>query len=131
MGLEKDYMERELKKLVLMLTGLIEKTSGLSAKNSKETIQNIDTTFQNQFGFTLKELSEMSDSDLLERTENLHPSALDKLTELLFTLVTKQTLTDIDPKLAHKTIVIIDYLNDHSDTFSLQRMQMRSVLNHE
>ena len=126
-------MERELKKLVLMLTGLIEKTSGLSAKNSKETIQNIDTTFQNQFGFTLKELSEMSDSDLLERTENLHPSALDKLAELLFTLVTNDSFSEFNSdlnknQLARKAMFFIDYLNDHSDTFSFQWMQMKTTL---
>ncbi|GAA4281637.1 hypothetical protein [Gaetbulibacter aestuarii] len=133
MGLEKDFMERELKKLVLLLTGLIEQVGGLSSKNANETLPDIDSTIQKEFGFTLRDLSKMGDKDLLENAENLHPSALEKLSELLFTLVTNDAfskiVTDIDKnELAHKTIVIIDFLNDQSDTFSLQRMQMRAVL---
>ena len=133
MGLEKDYMERELKRLVLMLTGLIEKATGLKANNAIAEIPELNETLEKEFGLTLESLSQMTESELQQKAETIHGSALEKLSELVYTLITNPELPDQSEYynkalLRSKAIFLIDYLNDHTDTFSLQRMNMKMVL---
>lgn len=133
MKVEKDFIEREIQKLNLLLTTLIEKISGLNSNNAKSGIAEVNETLKSEFDLTLQDLTQMENSELVKQVEKLHESHTDKLIELMYQIVIKAELPvsneDYDKrKIALKTILLIDFLNEKSNTFSMKRMNIKNVL---
>ena len=135
MKVEKDFIKREIQKLTLLLSTLIEKISGLNSNNAESGIKEINEALQSEFDLTLQSLTQMENSELLKQVEKLHESHTEKLAELMYQIVIKAELPDSNEdydkrKIARKAILLIDFLNEKSYTFSMNRMNIKNVLQH-
>ena len=77
----------------------------------------------------------MENTEFLKRIKELHESHTEKLLELIYEIVTKTELSDLNEdydkkKISQKGIVIIDFLNKETNTFSMNRMNIKNALQH-
>ena len=75
----------------------------------------------------------MDNSELKECIFKLHESHSEKIAELIYEIVIKKESIDLGEnfeksKIAQKGIIIIDFLNENSTTFSMKRMNMKNEL---
>ncbi|TNJ40919.1 hypothetical protein KFZ70_00560 [Tamlana fucoidanivorans] len=133
MEVEKDLIKREIQKLTLLLNSLIEKISGLNSNSSKSGIEEVNETLKSQFDLSLDRISEIETSELINRIAEFHESHTEKIAELIYEVVMQIESTDFGQhceksKLAKKGIIIIDFLNEQSNTFSMKRMNIKNAL---
>ncbi|MBZ9652189.1 hypothetical protein [Psychroflexus montanilacus] len=129
----KDYLEREVEKLSLMLISLIEKVMGLNANTTSDELDEIDATLQGELDLNLGKVSEMESKEFLDYISDFHETHLKHLSELLYQLVLKTDSQKLNqkldtPKIADKAILLIDVLDQKSKTFSIERLQMKEHL---
>lgn len=129
----KDYLEREIEKLSLMLVSLIEKVTGLNANTASDELDEIDTTLQGELDLNLGKIGEMESEEFLDHISTLHEAHLNYLAELLYRLILKTDLPKLNqkldtPKIAKKAILLINILDQKSKTFSMERLQMKDHL---
>jgi len=129
----KDYLEREIEKLSLMLVSLIEKVTGLNANTASDELDKIDTTLQGELDLNLVKIGEMESEEFLDHISTLHEAHLNYLAELLYRLVLKTESLKLNqkldtPKIAKKAILLINILDQKSKTFSMERLQMKDHL---
>ena len=133
MSIEKDFIQREIQRLNLLLTGLIKKVKGLQLNNSPIEIEKTNEVLKSEFNLSLKKLSTIKNSELLKRISELNESHTEKLTELMYEIVINNELPEITEyydkkKIAENTLLIIDFLNKNSTNFSMNRMSIANVL---
>lgn len=127
---EKDYLEREIQKLNIFLTNLISKIIGINAQNSSDEIQNINENLKEQFDFNISEIIKISDNDFYEKIADIHESHLEKIAELIIEFVEQIEIENINSGLDKqqmllKTIMIIEFLETKSNTFSMRRSALK------
>lgn len=130
---EKDYLQREIQKLTLFLTKLISKISGSNLDNIEIDLQQTDQEFQNNFGFSLFELMDLPNEKILDKLKGINQTHLEKITDLLFESVRKANEMDTDSGInikifSKKTIFLLDYLDNSSGAYSIDRMNKKNVL---
>ena len=133
MDIEKDFIKREIQKLNLLLISLIEKISGINSSNANSGIGEINEVLENQFDLSLDKITKIDTSDLIKHISELHESHTEKIAELIYDIVVKIESLDLKEnyetsKFAEKGIIIIDFLNEKSKTFSTKRMNMKNAL---
>lgn len=133
METEKDFIKREIEKLNLVLISLINKIIGSKSTNIESEIQDTDQTLKDQLGFTLSEIIEMSNSDLIMRFRTLHSTNLEKLLQLMYEIIQKAEMYSSNQvcnkrKIAEKAILISEFLDQNSSTFSIERFFMKNAL---
>ncbi|SDG46078.1 hypothetical protein [Psychroflexus sediminis] len=129
----KDYLEREIEKLSLMLISLIEKVTSLNSNSASDELNEIDTTLHGELDLNLSKISEMQEEEFLDHISSLHLSHIEHLSELLYRLVLKMDSSSLKEsydysKIAKKAILLIDVLDQKSKTFSMKRLQMKEHL---
>lgn len=124
---EKDYIQREIQRLTLLLTKLIGKALRLKTEDFEQGILKIESDLKTEFDLTLREIAEMENSVLTVKINGLDEQHLEKLVELTSVLV-ENLQGEFGKKLARKGIVILDYLDSSSRTFSLKRMELKNTL---
>ncbi len=133
MQVEKDLIKREIQKLNLLLTNLIKKISRLNLNNAESGIKEISKTLKSELDLTLEDFTQMENSEFLKKVEKLHESHIEKLTSLIYEIIIKTEKIDLGNnhdkiKIAQKGILLIDFLNEKSNTFSMERMNIRNIL---
>lgn len=133
MAVERDFIKREIEKLVLVLTSLIDKMSGLKSGNTQNSMEEVNQTLKSAFDLTLEDFNEMDSQDFLKKIRNLHESHIEKLIELLYTMVQSAELTEVNRNynkamLSEKAVLLIDFLHANSTTFSVERMTIKNEL---
>ncbi len=133
MAVERDFIKREIEKLVLVLTSLIDKMSRLKSGNTQNSIEEVNQTLKSAFDLTLEDFNEMESQDFLTKIRNLHESHIEKLIELLYTMVQSAELTEVNRNynkamLSEKAVLLIDFLHANSTTFSVERMTIKNEL---
>ena len=124
---EKDFIQREIQRLTLLLNKLIGKALGLDIDGFDQGIQNIESDLKSEFDLSLREILEMENSELIAHIRELDEQHLEKIAELISILV-KKPKTENRNQLAKKGIVLLDFLDSHSKTFSLKRMELKNTL---
>jgi len=125
----KDYLEREIERLSVLLIGLIEKISGSKSENTQDELDEVSQALKGELDLSVSEISQIESSELLNHLSNLQESHIQQLVELLYQLYVKSEQLDMNKsKIAEKAILLIDYLNENSNTFSLERMNMKDKL---
>jgi hypothetical protein len=125
----KDYLEREIERLSVLLIGLIEKISGSKSENTQDNLDEVSQALKGELDLSISEISQIESSELLNHLSNLQESHIQQLVELLYQLYVKSEQLDMNKsKIAEKAILLIDYLNENSNTFSLERMDMKNEL---
>lgn len=125
----KDYLEREIERLSVLLIGLIEKISGSKSENTQDDLDEVSQALKGELDLSVSEISQIESSELLNHLSNLQESHIQQLVELLYQLYVKSEQLDMNKsKIAEKAILLIDYLNENSNIFSLERMDMKNEL---
>ncbi|MCG2431756.1 hypothetical protein [Aequorivita xiaoshiensis] len=133
MEIEKDYIKREIQKLNLILVSLIDKISGINSSNANNEISSINEVLEKEFDLTLEKISNINTTDLIKHISTLHESHIEKIVKLLYQFVVKIQSLDLKEnyelnKTAEKGIIIIEFLNQKSKLFSVERMNMKKTL---
>lgn len=129
----KDFIEREIQKLNLLLAALLNKVSGTNAGDFDVTIQQVNEALKEEFDFSIEEFSELQHQDLVNKLYNLHQMHLEKIAEIFYYVVKNIDETEKENKytkteLINNTIFLIDYINQYSSTFSIQRTNLKNDL---
>jgi hypothetical protein len=125
----KDYLEREIERLSVLLIGLIEKISGSKSENTQDELDEVSQALKGELDLSVSEISQIESSELLNHLSNLQESHIQQLVELLYQLYVKSEQLDMNKsKIAEKAILLIDYLNENLNIFSLERMDMKNEL---
>lgn len=124
---EKDFIQREIQRLTLLLNKLIGKALGLDIDGFDQGIQNIESDLKSEFDLSLREILEMENSELIAHIRELDEQHLEKIAELISILI-KNPKTENRNQLAKKGIVLLYFLDSHSKTFSLKRMELKNTL---
>ena len=128
-----DLILREIEKLGLFLKKLIKDIRGLNPNEIETGINQINEALISEFDLSISAIIELNDDKLLKKITSLHESHIEKLAELLHEIVKKLNPEDTAygfdrNELARKAIVFIEYIDDNSDTFSIDRMQLKNAL---
>ena len=118
-----------------LIVGNEEYTLGRLIVKRSNKIEETNETLKTEFDLTLLDITEMQNSELLKRITELHESHTEKLAELIYEIVIKEELPELSKnydkkELAQKAILIVDFLNDKSKTFSMKRMKIKNALQH-
>lgn len=124
---DRDYIQREIQRLTLLLQKLIENTIGIKSDNIELTMNYIESELKNEFDLTIREISELNDSELTEKIIGINEQHLENLVELIEVL-TGNLEHDLSTNIARKGIVILEYLDANSPTFSFKRMELKKTL---
>jgi len=124
---EKDYIQREIQRLTLLLRKLIGKALGIKSNDFEQGMQNIESDLKDEFDLTLRDISEMEESELTEKINGLNEQHLEKLAELI-NAVAENSQNDFGKEIARRGIVILNYLDNNSKTFSFERMELKNTL---
>jgi hypothetical protein len=125
----KDYLMREIERLSVLLIGLIEKISGSKSENTQDDLDKVSQALKGERDLSISEISQMESSELLNHLSNLQESHIQQLVGLLCQFYVKSEQLDMNKsKIAEKAILLINYLNENSNTFSLERMNMKDKL---
>ena len=127
---EKDFLLREVQRITLLLKELISKVTGLDSGNSSKDLTEIDNKLKSNLEISIKEIIDMTENEFLEKFLIKNENYLEQLSELIFEIIKKrQSNYDFDEKeLIKKNIIIIEAVNKKSKTYSLQRMNMKNIL---
>lgn len=124
---ENDFIEREIQRLNLLLAKLVARALGIKVHSAEKEMQSIENNLKKEFDLNLTELSTMEDLELKERLKEWHEEHLEKLAALIVNVVENEN-TRFGKQLACKGIVILEYLDSVSKTFSMKRMQLKRNL---
>ena len=127
---EKDFLLREVQRITLLLKELISKVTGLDSGNSSKDLTEIDNKLKSNLEISIKEIIDMTENEFLEKFLIKNENYLEQLSELIFEIIKKkQSNFDFDEnELIKKNIIIIEAVNKKSKTYSLQRMNMKNIL---
>lgn len=133
---EKDTLLREIQRLTLLLKALISKVVDIDPNDIDVAVEETNAVLKNTFDLSLKTISMMSSDDFKSVIKDLNQEHVERLTELVFEVLkkAKQTnkTTDFNTiELVKKNILLINFLDENSDTFSMERMAMKNVLQQE
>ena len=129
----KDFLEREIEKLNLMILKLISLISKSNPNDFENDIKETDEFLKINFDLTIGEISTMSNSNFIEKIRDLHESHTDKLVELLFEIIQKMDSIETEQgfnkhPLIEKSLLLIEYIDNNSTTFSVSRLNIKNTL---
>lgn len=130
---EKDYIKREIQKLTMALMKLIDKTVSADINNFESVVFETNEQIKEYFGLSLNEIAAADNSKLMDRVESFHEVDIEKLIELLFQTIQKSEELEVElnfeiEELSNKLLLMIDFANEKSKSFSVERMNMKTHL---
>ena len=130
---EKDTLLREVQRLTLLLKTLISNVVDIEPNDIDVAVEETDTVLKSTFDLSLNAISIMPNDDFKSVIKNLNEEHVERLTELIFEVLKKVKQTDKTTdfntiELIKKNILLINFLDENSDTFSMERMVMKNVL---
>ncbi|MBU2997118.1 hypothetical protein KO500_11775 [Cellulophaga baltica] len=133
MGIEKDFIKREFEKLSLFLTGLIDTTKVTEPNEGQKTIDKVNDALKEVFKLSLHEISTSNDHEFITKLSTYDEVHLEKLATLLYEIIQNPDFTMLGQdfeknSLSKKAIVLLNYIDSISTTFSINRMQIKNEL---
>ena len=130
---ENDYIKREIQKLTFALKKLIDKTVSADVNNVEAVMFETNEELKEYFGLSLNEIAIAENSKLMTRVENFHEEHIEKLIELIYKTLQKSEEFEFElnfekKELSNKLLLMIDFANEKSKSFSVVRMNMKSQL---
>ena len=128
----KDFLEREIEKLNLMILKLISLISKSNPNDFENDIKETDEFLKTNFDLTIGEISTMSNLNFIDKIRDLHESHTDKLVELLFEIIEKMDSIETEQgfnkhPLIEKSLLLIEYIDNNSTTFSVSRLNIKNT----
>ena len=130
---QRDFLMREIERLSQILSKLTLKVSGLKAVDFKVIIKEVDDTLFTEFDLSLDNIITIDKPNLLEKIKNSDKVNIDLLILLLSEIIEK--INNLEKRsnydivaLSNKAIILIDYLDKETKTFSIERMNLKKKL---
>ena len=128
-----DLILREIEKLSLFLKKLINSLTGANSNDIEAGIKQISEALKTELDLSIREIIEIENKDLITKLNDIHETNIENLAELISKIVEKLSKVENDygfdqKELANKAIILIDYLDKNSNTFSITRMNIKNVL---
>ena len=130
---QRDFLMREIERLSQILSKLISKVSGLKAVDFQVIIKEVNDTLYTEFDLNLDSIIAIDKPNLLAKIKDTDRVNLELLTSLLAQIIEKiqdlEKQSDYDiAELSKKAIVLIEYIDEHTKTFSMERMNLKKKL---
>lgn len=130
---KRDFLLREIEKLAQLIRRLLGIVEDITFENFDIEFGKVDDELADFFGFNIEELTQMENSELINQLKGIDEINIEFLTLLISKTINKlQSISNnssIDSKeLAKKGIVLIDFIDDKSKTFSINRMNLKKEL---
>ncbi len=130
---QRDYLLREIEKLNHLLLALTSKVSGLNSVNFEMGTKQINEDLIAQFGLTLNDFINVNETDFIERIKNIEKTNIELLVKLLSKIIEKINELKKEKEystceLASKGIMLIEFLDIETETFSIERMNLKMKL---
>lgn len=129
----RDFLMREIEKLILAIRKLIGLVEELTSDNFEETIGQINHDLIELFGFNLNDISEMNEPEFISKINNIDEANLE-LFALLLSEISKKTNqfkkeeTYNSKELAKKALLLLNEVDEKTKTFSFNRMELKKEL---
>lgn len=129
----KDLILREIEKLSLFLKKLINSLTGASLNDIETDIKLTSEALKTELDLSITEIIEIKNKDFITKLNDIHETNIQILAELICEIVKKLDKAENEygfdkKKLASKAILLIDYLDKNSKTFSINRMNLKNEL---
>lgn len=118
---EKDYIKREVEKVILFIKRLLDKTPNIDLEdvlNSEE--------ISSALSFNLKRIVLISVENFNSKVKDLDPSILEQLVKLFLKLANKET----ENKTTHlkKALILLELIDKKDKVFSIERRTLKQKL---
>jgi len=130
---QRDYFMRQIEGILKMLIGVTQKAFGLQTNNFVLGMSQIDQDLINQLDLSIDDIIKIKESDLLNKLKETGQENIYVLVEFLALLVKKikevKKEKDYNLKeLINKGVVLIDFLDNETKTYSLKRVTLKKEL---
>ena len=130
---ENDFIKREIQKLAMVLSKLIDKTASSSTNNFEAFTFETNEKLKEYFDISLNEIATIENSKLIDKVENFHEKHLEKLIELIYQTIQKSEEFEVEfdfeiKELSKKLLQMIDFANNKTNLFSIERMNMKKQI---
>lgn len=130
---ENDYIKREIQKLSLILMNLFNKMVSADLNNVEAVMLETSEKLNEYFSLSLNEIARIGNSNLIRKIESFHEEHLEKLIELIYKTLQKSDEFNVElgfekKESSNKLSLMIDFENEKSKSFSVERMNMKSQL---
>ncbi|MBI6119312.1 hypothetical protein [Salegentibacter maritimus] len=129
----KDFLEREIQKLSLLLNSLLNELSGIKPEEQDKTLEEINTALKAEFRISIKDISNLDQAELITKLKKIHHTNLDKMVELYYLMIQNSEESRFQkllskPKTIDNIIFLLDYAEKQSSIFSYERMNLKTAL---
>jgi hypothetical protein len=124
---EKDYLQRDIERITLFLKIMLKRIAGLNDENFQPQYDELEKDLNEQVDFSLEELNHLNKTRLVQKIESMHLEHIEKLVEIAYEVVGKTSFNN-KKKLVNNVLLMIGYIDEKSNTFSLRRLQIREEL---
>ena len=127
---QKDFLIREIEKLTQVIKKLLGILEDITSENFEIEFGKIDNELCDSFGFSLEELANLENTEFIRRIKDIDENNLELLSILISEITKKIESTTNNSnlnsrELAKKGIVLIDFIDNKSKTFSIDRMNLK------
>jgi len=129
----KDFLEREIQKLSLLLNTLFNKMSTIKPEEQDSTLEEINSSLDKEFGLSIEDFHTLKQPELVIKLKNIHHTNLDKIAQLVHLMAQNSENSKFEfllskPKTIDNIIFLLDYAAQQSATFSFERMNLKAAL---
>ena len=116
---QRDYLMRQVEQLGLVLEKIFSKLLNLK-DNSIESIVAVNQVFTEELGFDMTQINDEKWIDILKNKMNFDNVNLEKLADI-FLFIAENNLTNERDQLYQKCLIIYQYLEKSTRTYSFER----------
>lgn len=129
----KDFLEREIEKLSLLLNSLLSKLGDIKPEEQDKTLREINTSLQEEFGLSVEDFGALDQAAFATKLKCIHHTNLDKIAELYYLMLQNSEESEFrallhKPETIDNIIFLLDYASQKSATFSYERMNLKTAL---
>ena len=124
---EKDYLQRDIERITLFLKTLLRKVASLNNEDFQPHYNQFEKELQEQVDFSIRDLNELDEVGLKDILVPLHLTHIENLVEIAYEIFKKSNPKN-KKRFVKNVLSMVGYVNEKSDTFSLQRLQIKEEL---
>ena len=125
---EKDFIKREIQRLTIFLSKLIGQIQDTKENGFEQELDQLGLELKNEFDFDIYEVLTIAEKELLEKVEKFNEVNVAQLAQLFVTVADKYEVGEKKDIMIKKALALLNHIDSISNTFSLQRMELKNKL---
>ncbi len=125
---ENDFIEREVKKIILFLRNLFAKISGVTINEEKTFVNTLDIELKEKLAVGFYELLNLEKKELEIKIKDIDVLILDELIKVFHEIYKNEKIVIDRTRLKNVLLIIIHTVDDRSRTFSFERQEIKNIL---